>query len=71
MRNNQTALLLLFPPYLIVHLQNGMQPIHFATMSGHTDITETLVDDYGVDVHSKDAVSMYTICDHKSIYYLL
>jgi len=35
-----------------------MQPIHFATMSGHVSITEALLDDYGVDVHSKDAVSL-------------
>jgi len=54
--------------YLIVRLQNGMQPIHFATMSGHTDITETLIDDYGVDVHSKDAVSTCTTYIYIYIY---
>ena len=34
-----------------------MQPIHFATMADHADIVEMLVDNYGVDVHSKDEVN--------------
>jgi len=33
-----------------------MQPIHFATMANHANIVEMLIDNYGVDVHSKDEV---------------
>ena len=35
-----------------------MQPIHYATMANHADIVEMLIDNYGVDVHSKDEVCL-------------
>ena len=34
-----------------------MQPIHFATMSGHLPIIQLLIDKYGVDPNSKNEVS--------------
>lgn len=34
-----------------------MQPIHFATMSGHLPIIQLLIDEYGVDPNSKNEVS--------------
>ena len=37
-----------------------MQPIHFATMANHAEIVEMLIDNYGVDVHSKDEVWFIT-----------
>ena len=35
-----------------------MQPIHYATMANHADIVKMLIDNYRVDVHSKDEVCL-------------
>lgn len=38
------------------------QPIHFAVMEDHADIVEMLIDDYGVDVHTKPGEVTYFFC---------
>lgn len=38
------------------HLQEGMQPIHFAAASDHQHIVSVLIDDYGVDPNSRSQV---------------
>ena len=41
-------------------MQLGVQAIHFAATEGHTQLIETLIDDFGVKPTEKDDVSPYT-----------
>ena len=42
--------------YVLLILQGGTQPIHFAAHFGKTEIIEVLVDSYGIDPSTQSEV---------------